>query len=50
MKKEPKIVCVEWLDASFHNDYYDNGKEDEFKPIMVKTVGHLIKEDKNLLV
>ena len=38
-----RIVCIEWHDASFNQDYYDKRTPGRFEPIRTRTVGHLVK-------
>ena len=45
-----KIVCVEWDDAGFNSGYYDENNEDIHHPIIVETVGHLIKRNKSVII
>jgi len=48
--KDKKIVCVEWDDAGFNSGYYDEDNRDISTPIVVKTVGHLIKRNKSVVI
>lgn len=48
--KSKKIVCVEWDDAGFNSGYYDEDNKDIHTPIIVKTVGHLIKRTKAVVI
>ena len=45
-----EIVCVEWDDAGFNTGYYDKKNEDIHTPIIVRTVGHLIKKNKSVVI
>lgn len=49
MKKE-RVVCVEWDDAGFDSGYYDEDNKDLHHPIIVNTVGHLIKRNKSVII
>jgi len=48
--KDKKIVCVEWDDAGFNSGYYDEDNRDISTSIVVKTVGHLIKKNKSVVI
>ncbi len=45
-----KIVCIEWDDAGFNSGYYDKNNKDIHTPIIVRTVGHLIKKNKSVII
>ena len=45
-----KVVCVEWDDAGFNSGYYDKNNKDIHNPIIVRTVGHLIKKNKSVII
>lgn len=45
-----RIVCVEWDDAGFNSGYYDEDNKDIHRSIIVKTVGHLIKRDRSVII
>jgi len=45
-----KIVCIEWDDASYNAGYYDNNRPQEFRPFPTKTVGHLVRKDKDKVI
>ena len=49
MSKE-KVVCVERDDAGFNTGYYDKNNEDLHSPIIVRTVGYLIKRNKSVII
>ena len=48
--KSKKIVCVEWDDAGFNSGYYDENNKDLHNPIIVQTVGHLIQNNRSVIV
>lgn len=48
--KDKKIICVEWDDAAFNSGYYDEDNKDLHHPIIVETVGHLIKKNKSVII
>ena len=48
--KDKKIVCVEWDDASFNSGYYDKDNKGQHNPIIVKSVGHLVKKNKSVII
>ncbi len=45
-----KIVCIEWDDAGFNSGYYDKNNKDIHTSIIVRTVGHLIKKNKAVII
>jgi len=45
-----RIVCIEWDDASFSSGYYDKNDRNIHEPLVVKTVGHLIKRNKTVVI
>jgi len=45
-----KIVCVEWEDACSNSGYYDKDHPEKFAPVMCRTVGHLIKRNKESVI
>ena len=47
---DKKVVCVEWEDAGFHPGYYDEKNRDLQSPIIVETVGHLVKSNRAVIV
>ena len=50
MSFKEKLVCVEWDDASYDSGYYDEEDTKKLEPISVKTIGHLVKSDKKVIV
>ena len=45
-----KILCIEWEDATYNSGYYDKEKPNDYKPVLTKTVGHLVMRDRRYLV
>ena len=45
-----KIVCIEWDDAAFNQSYWDEKAPEDFGVIHNRTVGHLIKIDKKVVI
>jgi hypothetical protein len=49
MKKE-KMICVEWDDACFNSGYYDKNDNKKFEPVFTKTIGFLVKSDRQKIL
>lgn len=45
-----KVVLVEWEDASYHSGYYDKKSPEDFKPVLTRTVGHLVKKTSKAVI
>ena len=45
-----KMVCVEWDDAGFNSGYYDKDSKTRFRPVRTKTIGFVIKSDRQCVI
>lgn len=45
-----KIVCIEWLDATYTSNYYDKEHPEKFDAILTRTVGHLVRKTKKDII
>lgn len=49
MRKE-RFVCVEWDDASYNSGYFSRDNREQNEPLPCKTVGHLVKANRKVVV
>lgn len=49
MQKE-RPVCIEWEDATYNAGYYDKDDPKRFNPAPTKTIGFIVKRDRDKLI
>lgn len=51
VKKNYKVVEIEWFDAQTHSGYAEDiGKLEEWNPLLTKSIGYLLYEDKEKVI
>ena len=51
MKKQYKIIEVEWFDAQTHSGYAEDiGNLKDWEPCLTKSIGYLLYEDKEKVI